>query len=86
MASVIVVDRKYQFVPPHRGTWWPRLLRPAVLTWLKHRQRISRIEVQGAERIASLKQAGHGLLLTPNHCRMTDALVLQQLSAVLDQP
>lgn len=86
MAPLIVVDSKYQFVPPHRGTVWPRLLRPAVLTWLKYRQHITRIDVRGAERIDTLRQAGHGLLLTPNHCRMTDALVLQKLSAVLNQP
>ena len=86
MAPLIVVDSKYQFVPPHRGLVWPRLLRPAVLAWLKYRQQISRIDVEGSEQIAALRQAGHGVLLTPNHCRMTDALVLQKLSAVLDQP
>jgi 1-acyl-sn-glycerol-3-phosphate acyltransferase len=86
MAPLIVVDSKYQFVPPHRGTLWPRLLRPVVLSWLKYRQQITRIDVQGAERIDALRQAGQGVLLTPNHCRMTDALVLQRLSAILDQP
>ena len=86
MAPLIVVDSKYQFFPPHRGTLWPRILRPAALTWLKYRQHITRIDVQGAERIDTLRQSGHGLLLTPNHSRMTDPLVLQQLSALLDQP
>ena len=86
MPPLIVVDSSYQFVAPHRGTVWPRLLRPAVLSWVKHREGITRIDVHGADRIRSLQQAGHGLLLAPNHCRMTDALVLQKLSAVLDQP
>jgi len=86
MPPLIVVDSKYRFVPPHRGTIWPRLLRPALLSWLKHREGITRIDVHGADRIRELQQQGHGLLLTPNHCRMTDAMVLQQLSAELNQP
>jgi 1-acyl-sn-glycerol-3-phosphate acyltransferase len=75
----IIIAQPYQFVPPHRGTFWPRLLRP----WLRSRLRrgfgVTSIECRGVEHLRQSVQAGHGILLAPNHCRPCDPFVLDAL-------
>ena len=86
MTSVLVADSKYQFVPPHEGKLWPRLLGRLMPHFLKRKHGITEIEVRGDEAIRRLQQSGHGIVLAPNHCRMSDAIVLQSLSRQLNQP
>ncbi len=86
MPPLIVTDSAYEFVPPHAGTIWPRLLSWYAIRLLRTRHGIVDVEVRGAERIAELLQQKHGLLLAPNHCRISDALVLQHLTRTLRQP
>ena len=80
MTSVLVTHSKYQFVPPHEGTFWPRLIGRFTPAYLSRRCGISRIEVEGSEILQNLLRQRHGVLLAPNHCRMTDAVVLQSLA------
>lgn len=86
MTSVLVADSKYQFIPPHEGKLWPRLLGRLTPRYLKHKHGITEIEVRGEDVVRELQKAGHGVLLAPNHCRMSDAIVLQSLSSRLQQP
>lgn len=86
MTSVLVADSKYQFVPPHEGKLWPRLLGRLMPHFLKRKHGITEVEVRGDEAIRRLQQSGHGIVLAPNHCRMSDAIVLQSLSRQLNQP
>ena len=86
MTSVLVADSKYKFVPPHEGRLWPRLLGRLTPHFLRRKHGITHIEVRGDEAIRRLQEAGHGILLAPNHCRMSDAIVLQALSRQLNQP
>jgi len=44
------------------------------------------VQVRGAEVIRRLQQSGEGVLLAPNHCRMSDAVMLQSLAAAAGQP
>lgn len=53
---------------------------------LRHSFGVQRVETGCVEKLRALQQAGHGVLIAPNHCRMSDALVLQSLSAKLGQP
>jgi 1-acyl-sn-glycerol-3-phosphate acyltransferase len=75
----IIIARPYQFVPPHRGTFWARLLR----LWLPRQLRRSfgtvSVECHGVEHLRRSVQAGHGILLAPNHCRPCDPFVLDAL-------
>ena len=80
MPPLIVTDSAYEFVPPHAGTIWPRLLSWYAIRLMRTRHGIVDVEVRWAERIAELLQQKHGLLLAPNHCRISDALVLQHLT------
>ena len=86
MNTLLVTDRRYSFVPPSTARFWPRIL-ARVMPWvLRRTHQICSIEVRGAQVIAELQKAGHGILLTPNHSRMSDALVLQALSDKLAMP
>lgn len=86
MPQLIVTDSTYQFVPPHAGNIWPRLLSHVARWVVRKRYGIEHIEVRGAERLTPLLRDNQALLLTPNHSRICDALVLQSLSATLRQP
>ena len=54
--------------------------------FLRRKHGITEIEVRGDDAIGKLLASGHGILLAPNHCRMSDAIVLQSLSRKLRQP
>ena len=86
MPPLIVTENAYEFVPPHEGGIWPRLLSRFSMRLLKSKYRIHDVEVRGHEQLSALLKNGDGLLLAPNHCRMSDALVLQALSRKLRQP
>ena len=86
MPSLLLTDSSYQFIPPHEGNVWPKLLAGVIPAYLRRKCGLSEIAVRGAETLNSFIDAGHGILLAPNHCRMSDALVLQSLSRRLRQP
>jgi 1-acyl-sn-glycerol-3-phosphate acyltransferase len=78
----IIIEKPYRFVPPHRGTWWP-----TVIQWLQLYTRHLRLhegvesfEIRHVERLRESLDAGHGILLTPNHCRTADPLVMGWLA------
>jgi 1-acyl-sn-glycerol-3-phosphate acyltransferase len=84
--KLLNTESKYRFVPPHEGDIWPRLIGRITPAYLRRRHGITQIEVRGEEIICELQGAGHGILLAPNHCRMSDAIVLQSLANQLRQP
>ncbi len=86
MTSLLVADSKYQFVPPHEGRFWPQLLGRLTPRYLKRKHAVTNIEVRGGEIVRELQKSGHRVLIAPNHCRMSDALVLQSLATSLRQP
>ena len=86
MPPLIITDSSYQFVPPHRGRIWPRVLMPLVRRVRRQRYFVTDVELRGMELLSPLIQRGDGVLLAPNHCRMADATVLQELSQALGQP
>ncbi len=76
----IVVDQPYKFVPPHRGKFLPRLLGHLLIPrLLRKRYGIVDTEVVGAEKIRKAIDAGHGILITPNHPRPADPMALYPL-------
>jgi 1-acyl-sn-glycerol-3-phosphate acyltransferase len=76
--QAIVVAKPYRFVPPHRGTFWPSLLRP-LLPRLLRRDGVASVECRGVEKLAASVAAGHGIMLAPNHCRPSDPFVVGAL-------
>jgi len=78
----IVIERPYHFVPPHRGDWWPSFIQLFNLygRWLKKSEGVEGYELRHADRLRESLDARHGIMLTPNHCRNGDPLVLGWLA------
>lgn len=74
----IIIEKPYKFVPPHRGTWWPSFIQKLDLygRYLKKSEGIVSYECRHTERLSKSLADGHGILLTPNHCRVGDPLVM----------
>jgi 1-acyl-sn-glycerol-3-phosphate acyltransferase len=82
----IVIDKPYTPVPPHRGRIWPRILMHYVPRVLRKQYGVVRVECVHADRLKESIQAGHGIILAPNHCRDEDPLVLAILSRAVGSP
>jgi hypothetical protein len=83
----IVIDKPYQFVPPNYGTVWPRLLGRFLLPhYLRSSHGVESHELIGVERLRASVDMRHGILLTPNHCRPCDPMVLSTLGLAVGAP
>jgi hypothetical protein len=82
----IVIDKPYVPVPPYRGRIWPKLLTLYVPHLLRKKFGITHVKTLNADRIKNSISAGHGVLLTPNHCRDEDPFVMGILSRTLGVP
>jgi 1-acyl-sn-glycerol-3-phosphate acyltransferase len=78
----IIVHRPYQYVPPHRGDWWPTCIQKSdvVTWWLRRAEGVVAREIRGIDRLRASLSAGHGIMLAPNHCRYADPLALGYLA------
>ncbi|KAA5544370.1 1-acyl-sn-glycerol-3-phosphate acyltransferase [Roseiconus nitratireducens] len=74
----VVFDRPYQFVPPVRNTAWPWLIQRLRLydRYLRKKEGVVDYELRNLHHVQSSLDAGHSILLAPNHCRYADPLVL----------
>jgi 1-acyl-sn-glycerol-3-phosphate acyltransferase len=82
----IVIDKPYKFVPPDYGTFWARLLSGLLLPYLRSNQGLQSYELIGVERLRASAEAGHGILLAPNHCRPCDPMVIYPLGLAVGTP
>lgn len=82
----VVIAKAYQFAPPHHGTFWPWVLRQCLPGHTRRKWGIEGLEFHGLDRLRASLQAGHGVILAPNHCRPCDPFVLTLLGAELRQP
>ncbi|XZE55439.1 lysophospholipid acyltransferase family protein [Planctomycetaceae bacterium SH139] len=78
----VVVEKPYTFVPPSFGNLWPSLIqRLRLVDWyLRKKEGVVSYECRHLDRLRESLQAGHGILLAPNHCRYADPLVMGWLS------
>ena len=82
----IIIDRPYRFVPPKPGNFWPRLIRFVLPSYLNKSHGVESYELLGVERLQASIKAGHGIMLTPNHCRPCDPMVIGLLSEKIGRP
>lgn len=82
----VVSDKPYVPVPPYRGTLWPRVMSWYAPRYMRRHYGIARVEVVGADKLAASIAAGHGILITPNHCRDEDPFVLSTLARRVSRP
>lgn len=82
----IVIAKPYRFVAPHRSKLWWHLFRPLLPLYLRKSHGVVRVECRHTERLRASLDAGHGIMLAPNHCRPPDPMVLGALADQLAQP
>lgn len=82
----VVITKPYKFVAPHHGRLWWRLFRPFLPRYLRKSAGIDDVQYRHVERLRASLDAGHGIVLAPNHCRPPDPMVLGPLSYQLGRP
>ncbi|MFT5525354.1 MAG: 1-acyl-sn-glycerol-3-phosphate acyltransferase [Pirellulaceae bacterium] len=78
----IIIEKPYQYVPPDRGTIWSTIIKFFDLQgrYLRKSEGVFDHEIRHIERLQESLRAGHGILLTPNHSRNADPLLMGWLS------
>ncbi len=78
----IVFEEPYEFIPPYRGLWWPNFIQYFSLyrRYLRKDEGIVDFECRHVERLKQSIAAGHGIMLTPNHARPADPIVMGVLA------
>ena len=78
----IIIEKPYQFVPPHRGNFVPKMiLKLGIVPWyLRKFEGVVSHQLHGVDHLRESMRQGHGVLLAPNHCRYADPLVMAFLA------
>src|SRR3954471_16565310 len=82
----VVSDKPYVPVLPYHGTLWLRVLSLYFPRYLHRRYGTTKVEIVGAEKLRASIAAGHGVLVTPNHCRDEDPFILGTLANRVGHP
>jgi hypothetical protein len=84
----VIIEKPYKFIPPRRGTWLQQTILKLGLVdyYLKKVERVTTYELRGVDHLRESLRQGHGILLTPNHCRYADPMVMGWLSRATDTP
>lgn len=84
--SLVVSDKPYVPTLPYHGTLWPRALNWYFPRYLRRHYGIQKIDIAGDEKLRASIDAGHGVLITPNHCRDEDPFILGALARKIGKP
>lgn len=81
----VVSEKAYVFVPPQDSNFWPWFAGLILPSYLKRTHGIESWEFDGLEKLRASLQAGHGILMVPNHPRPSDPMSLGLLVKTLHQ-
>jgi 1-acyl-sn-glycerol-3-phosphate acyltransferase len=84
----IIIEKPYKFIPPRRGTWLQQTILKLGLVdyYLKKVEGVVSHELRGMDHFRESLRQGHGILVTPNHCRYADPMVMGWISRAADTP
>ncbi len=82
----VVSDKPYVPVLPYHGTLWPRALNLYFPRYLRRRYGTAKVDIVGAEKLRASIDAGHGILITPNHSRDEDPFMVSALAREVGRP
>lgn len=82
----VVIDQPYAFIPPRYRRFWHWGVRKALPGMLRREHGIAAVECAGVEKLRASLDAGHGIVIAPNHCRPCDPMVLDTLAAAARRP
>ena len=86
MMQKVIIEKPYEFIPPHRGAWWPAILKHYIPHYLRKTHGLENVECRNVERLAESIRAEHGIVLAPNHCRPSDPPAMGILSNAVGRP
>lgn len=72
----VVIEEPYEFVPPVYNNLWPRFIQKFVGPHILRTYGVHSTESRNVEHLQKSLDAGHGVLVAPNHCRLCDPLTL----------
>ncbi len=72
--------------PPRLNPWWIRVCRHLRNRILRRDQRLTRIEIQGAEHLHHALDASTGVLITPNHAFHYDSNIMVEVGVRTGRP
>jgi 1-acyl-sn-glycerol-3-phosphate acyltransferase len=82
MQDSVFIQKPYRFVPPIESSWLLKsLLKLRVHKLLFRSRGVVKCEIRNAERLQHSVSAGHGVMLTPNHPRTSDPIMMCELTA-----
>lgn len=79
----IILEEPYQFVSPIESDWWVWFLRFRLRRYLRRYFGVDTHDCLHVERVADSISKGYGVLLCPNHARLSDPLVMGLLTGEL---
>ncbi len=82
----LVSDQRYVFIPPKRTTAWTWFVATWLRAYLRRAWGLQSFELHGLDHLRDSLSANHGILLAPNHCRLSDPPALGVLVQALRRP
>jgi 1-acyl-sn-glycerol-3-phosphate acyltransferase len=82
----IVIEKPYAFIPPYHSRFMAMFLQTLIRRRLRRVYGIVEVESHGLERLRASLDAGHGIMLTPNHPRYSDPFVVGELARQVGTP
>ncbi len=79
----VVLEEPYEFVPPVESDWWVWVLRFRLASYLDKSFKVSTHECRNVARLRKSIDDGYGVLLAPNHSRLSDPLIMGLLAGEL---
>ena len=82
----LFIEKPYQFVPPIKASWPQKMLTKLAIhrRTLRRREGVNNCEIRNADRLSHSLNAGHGVMLTPNHPRLADPITIYDLLREVD--
>ena len=72
----IVFDDPYEFVPPFRSRIWSKMVGKILPTLMRRMYGVVSWETHGLDHLRASLEAGHGIILCPNHSRASDPMAM----------
>ncbi|MBX3424479.1 MAG: 1-acyl-sn-glycerol-3-phosphate acyltransferase [Pirellulales bacterium] len=70
----VIVEEPYQFIPPVYSSFWPKAVALLVPGFIRKTYGVHSVETRDAFKMKASLDAGHGVLVAPNHSRLSDPL------------
>lgn len=77
----VLIEKPYKFVPPLKSVWPLKLIMYSGIfkRWLRKMEGVESAEVRNVDKLKESMAAGHSIMLSPNHSRTADPMVMGYL-------